>query len=459
MLRPPKRSPVARKARRGVGRRSATSSSQKTKYQFRRKKQKSSWYSGVTRFIPFLSPAQKNQLRRSDVAQPKSVRSDSASLHDNSIKPSSVASKDVKVFAPQKSSEKSTQSTSTTQSTSDTPKPERQHKHQVEASVKKLFYSMRQGASRAFGQSSKASNLWQKIGIFVQSIFENILQFFRYWSLRFDFLRRANVLLSSILLGGVVLAALYISFVDTYFLVKRYQVEFASGSYLSEEDTHRLLQSFQQNSLLGVLPGNQFWYLNNQHLTSTAQSLFPDIEYVFIRERQWPDTAVLEVKMQPILLTLHIDQDQYWRISHDGDVLTRDDIRLKERLVLVQNEIVINSRDPDIFQQYSFQNDLIQREKFWFIDWLWRKMDEVGVRYAETEIISLYDTDVIVRTAAGTELRFDSRGFSPSAQQTRLTSVLGDTTIADQERDGQIAYIDFRTTGKVFVCRRGSVCE
>jgi len=367
------------------------------------------------------------------------------------------------------------------------------HNHEVSSSLKKLFYKSMEvfknsdqnnsggnPGSNLGGNSNNSQNynsnnqdnkdvkpsfasffgnFFAKIKIFFGLILKFFIQKAKYANLKFDILKKINLILSATLIIISLCTICYISFFDTYFLVKNYQIEFEKDSYLSENDTKTLLLNFQKNNLLGFLPGNQFWYLNNQHLTNTAKNLFSDVEYVAISKRVWPNTAVLKIKTKPILLTLHINSQEYWRISQSGDVLTKDDLKMKERLVTVRNEIVMNNKNPEAFRNYSFKNDLIQKEKFWFINWMWSEMDALKIRYAKTEIVSLYDSDVLIRTAAGTELRFDSHQFSKNAQKIRLATILSDTTLSDQERDSQIAYIDFRIPGKIFVCKKGNPCE
>jgi len=426
-------------------------------------------FGGFFTFLPFLN--KKSDAARKRESTLSSLRSQQSGKFSSQF--TNSTSTDVKVFFAKKEeqdvkneTENNTGETSSNSNNADAnnePQPIRQHKHVVDEHLTKVFFHNRNNSeTNSDKKSSKPpffSNPTQWISSsFFQSV-ELLDQQRRYWFMKFGILKKINVLISSLLILISLLFISYISFFDTYFLVKNYQVEFTTESYLSEQDTQSLLLTFSQNNLLGILPGNQFWYLNNQHLTQAAQRKFPDIQYVYIKERVWPNTAVLVVATRPILLTLNINQDQYWRISQTGDVLTRDDMRLKERLVAVKNEIVINNRNVDAFKEYSFKQDNIQKEKFWFIDWLWQEMDTIGIKYAQTQIVSLYDTDVIVQTAAGTELRFDSRAFSRSAQHQRLVSILKNTTLADQEKDSQIRYIDFRIPGKVFVCRKDAVCS
>jgi len=149
------------------------------------------------------------------------------------------------------------------------------------------------------------------------------------------------------------------------------------------------------------VPNNQYWFLNSQNLTSAMSKFEPEIVDVKVQDRIWPNKVVLEITTQPILLTLGINNGEYWRISQTGKVLSSDEAGLREKLVNVERPISLN-RSGVTLQNYSFQDDLPQLNRFWFINWIWKVLELQNYKVLSTTLPSLFDTDIIITLDSGT---------------------------------------------------------
>jgi hypothetical protein len=259
---------------------------------------------------------------------------------------------------------------------------------------------------------------------------------------------------------------IYLCFFDTFFLIKDYRVTFSQSSYLSPEDVDGVVDTIKEDRLFGIIPNNQFWYLSSRSLTLAAQSEHPEIELIEVTRKMWPNQAELEIQTEPILITLGINNSEYWRIGYDGSVVSTDAGGLRENLVIVERPVRFN-RPEATLQDYSFAGncdennteirECLQLNRFWFVVWLWNILDLVDIDYSKTILPSLFDTDVVIELSSGSQLIFDSGIMSKEVQRDRIVSVL-DSIIGGQVNSGEIVYIDFRQPKKVYLCRVGQAC-
>ncbi len=286
---------------------------------------------------------------------------------------------------------------------------------------------------------------------------------FNYTLLKFKIFSFLNWIIVSILLLGVTGSFIYISFFDQYFLVTNYEVTFGPNSYLEEEEIEAILTRFSTSKTGGVLPENQFWFLNDRNLTISADKAVPEINRVNVKERIWPNKAILEIHTEPILATLSIQENSQrrsWRISQSGRVFTEDKAGLNEQLIHVQRPITY-SRLNATFKDYDLEADIDQLNRVWFTNVLWVFFEEQpGVEIISTQFPSMTDTDVQLMTNTGTTLYFSSDFTTIPRQnlESRLRGVFN-STLADEQIAGRIAYIDFRIPSQaVFVCYRNQPC-
>jgi hypothetical protein len=249
----------------------------------------------------------------------------------------------------------------------------------------------------------------------------------------------------------------YLCLFDTYFLVKNYTVSFEDYSYLSKKDTTLLINKIKTNKFLGVLPSNQLWFLNSSNLSYISNAINPEVSTFEVQKRSWPNTAQIKIKTEPILLTLGINGNEYWRISKTGLVVTQDDAGIRENLVVVDRPVYFN-KTGITFQDISFTNNSQQFNRFWYIKWLKEVLVKNNLDVVKINIPSLFDSDVTATTANGTELKFNSESISKDIQEEKLSSFLKDPNFSEGQKNGKYKYIDFRISKRIFVCDKELEC-
>jgi hypothetical protein len=264
---------------------------------------------------------------------------------------------------------------------------------------------------------------------------------------------------------------IYLLFFDTFFLIKNYSVTFDGSSYLSVEDSKQVIDSIKKDKFLGFVPNNQLWFANSKNMTIAANKNVSEVKNIIIEDRVWPNSINIRVVTQPILLTLVINNNEYWRVGRSGDVLSRDDAGLRENLVVVERPISFSKPNVSL-SDYKFDKNCPkdtdkvinnaeqcdQLNRFWFTVWIWQQLDNLEIKYNKTIYPSLFDTDVFVQTDSGTTLRFNSINMSSTIQSQRITNILK-SDIMTRVNQGGISYIDFRIPKKVYLCNRGGQCE
>lgn len=298
-----------------------------------------------------------------------------------------------------------------------------------------------------------------------ESFLQKISRLFNWFLARFKIRQRLHILFTSSLLAALVIFVLYLGFFDTKFLIKNYTITFTENSYINSKNINKILQQVRNDKLLGFLPKNQFWFFNESSFIESAQKVYPEIENVKITKKDWPNKVEIEITTEPILLTLNINEEEYWQISKNGKVLNKDEIGLRENLVFVEKKIAISSASQQdysnniSFANYTFEDKQTQKNRFWFIIQLWKWLDKYDVNYSKTVLPSLseYDTDVWIYTDSGTKLIFDVNYGSKENQEKRIELIFNGK-IGENEKKGQISYIDFRPPKKIHYCYKNKVC-
>jgi len=311
-------------------------------------------------------------------------------------------------------------------------------------------------------RSFKYTGHWSDIKIFLLEA--------KFFLQKLRILERLNFVIALLMSISVGSFLSYLIFFDTYFLVKDYQVFFdnhcfedttlsySDCSYLSHKNTAKVLDIVKKSKFLGFVPNNQLWFLNDRNYTFAARKSDFEIINIEIVKRYWPNKAVLKITTKPILLTLQINDNQYWRVSQDGIVLGLDEAGLKERLVKVDSKIEFNTVEGS-FEGYTFADNLDQKNRFWFIIWLWQNLQQNGIEIQETKIPSLVDQDVIIQTKSGTKLWFDPLAMTQQNQQKRLNASLNkDSLLRKNMLAGKYKYLDYRFPRKIFICEKGQSC-
>lgn len=315
---------------------------------------------------------------------------------------------------------------------------------------------LNESPKRTFSWGQKDfSSLTKKVRNFS---FENTFKNFNYYIVKWKVGENLNRIIFKTCGVISLISILYLSFFDTFFLIKTYTIEYDDGSYLSEPLAKDLIEELKNERIIGMFPNNQLWFINSQNITLTAKNYSENVERVEVTKRLWPNQAKLKVSTKPTLMTLNINNGEYWRIGHDGSIITEDTAELKDRVVSVQRPVFLDTSNAD-FGDYPLQQNTDQLNRIFFIDWLWETLEQEGLSPVKTEIPSLQDTDVSIETNNETQLMFNAEAIKKDLQVTRIRGVFANQEIAREFNEGVIAYIDFRIPKKVFVCYKNTECS
>jgi hypothetical protein len=261
----------------------------------------------------------------------------------------------------------------------------------------------------------------------------------------------------------VFLFVVYLMFFDTFFLVSNYLISFSDTSHLGEKEISLITKNFNDRKVFGIIPNNQYWFANSLNLTATAKNEIPEIQFIEVKKRVWPNTLELEISTEPILLTMVIkekSEKKYWRISQSGRVVTEDKAGVFEKLVTVETPIAFTGSNTGslTMQDYKLENNTVQLNRFWAIIWLWEQFKDTNIEIVSTNLPSLLDTDIILKTKTGVDLYFNSKDVSKEIVKQRLQTVFRSSLVSDIE-NSKLAYMDFRLQNKrIVICYNDSVC-
>jgi len=290
----------------------------------------------------------------------------------------------------------------------------------------------------------------------IYDVFKN----FNFYIVKWRLIERFNKLVAGFLIFVSLVFLFYLSLFDTRFLIKTYAINFPEGSFLSPIETEKVVGEIREKKMFGVLPGNQYWFINNQNLTLVGRGSVPEVQTVEIKEKIWPNQAVLEIKTEPILLTLGVTENnrvRYWRINQNGNVITEDTLNIREKLVMVDLPITFDKPGATL-KEYKLKDDEDQVNRFWFVVWLWREFKTLGIEYVRTSFPSIVDSDVQIQTKNGTKLIFNTTSLTTENQKNRLEQFFLSSK-KDDEKAGKLAYVDFRIPKKLFICYKSKECD
>jgi hypothetical protein len=311
-----------------------------------------------------------------------------------------------------------------------------------------------------------ASNWWDSIKF---DFYDK--QWFRklnYQFVAFDIAKNINRLIVGLCIFSFLGFFTYLSFFDQYFTIKKYTVEYISGSYLNNQQTFDLISHFQKNKLYKVFPNNQYWFANNLSLTASAKEIFPEIKNVNIKNRQWPDKVSLQVETNKPILTLWVtenNEQKYWRINENGKISSQDKAAIWYNLVKVEKPYSVQgdpSQQLSLFN-HSFENDPSQKQRFKLTKKLLDYFKTIDIDITSTIFPSISDTDIIMESSNGTKFLFDSLAFESDLQIERLDYFLKSKTdkynFYELHKRGDYAYFDFRITHKAHICKFVDKCN
>jgi hypothetical protein len=296
-------------------------------------------------------------------------------------------------------------------------------------------------------------------------------QWFRklnYQFIAFDIAKNINRLIVGLCVISFIGFFTYLSFFDQYFTIKKYTVEYAAGSYLNNQQTFDLIAHFQRNKLYKVFPNNQYWFANNLSLTASAKEIFPEIQNINIKNRQWPDRVLLQVEINKPILTLWVtenNEQKYWRINENGKISSQDKAALWYNIVKVEKPYSVQgdpSQQLSLFN-HSFENDPSQKQRFNLTKKLLDYFKLIDIDISSTTFPSISDTDIIMESSTGTRFLFDSLAFDNDLQIARLDYFLKSKPDKNDfyqlQKKGLYSYFDFRIAHKAHICKVAEKCN
>jgi cell division septal protein FtsQ len=237
----------------------------------------------------------------------------------------------------------------------------------------------------------------------------------------------------------------YLCFIDTTFVVKNITIEFEKDSFLDKKTIEKLDSTIKNYRYFGSVTFNQL-----------ARELFSEIQDVTITKTTWPNTVSLKVKTKPILATLSVNNNSnYVVISQNGTVLGRDNYNLRS------NVVTINS----ITNQFEDSSKIItleptQLEKLYFLEYITDVVSSLKQPVSKQIISSLseFDNTTITKLSNGTQLFFDTTLIDKDYLTRRVQTMLTKPEVINDMVKNEVSYIDFRSPGKVFLCKINEKC-
>jgi hypothetical protein len=289
-----------------------------------------------------------------------------------------------------------------------------------------------------------------------------------YWqsiklSLRsFNVVRYSYRFLLTTLLTLLVLFVTYLSLFDSTFYLKKYTIQTAPDSFLSDTSAQSLVDSLKKQNVAGFLPLNNYWFLNQNALNEVVTGQSP-LSSLTLAAKTWPDSATLTVHTEPILATLAVQVDntkEYLAIGQDGTTLGYDSAHLRTNLIDVLSPVIVTQKNS-ISTTLKLNQHPIQMQKIWFAKELRRWLTDLHISVASIAFSSLsdYDPDIVVTTSTGTLLLFDYQAFDQQLQRERIETTWKQTTLAKDEKNSLISYIDFRIEKRIFWCLKTEACS
>lgn len=248
----------------------------------------------------------------------------------------------------------------------------------------------------------------------------------------------------------------FLSYFDSYHLVKEWDIEFAEDSYLDRQSLERVLEHLKRNRVNYILPANNYWLLNDQLLTESARSSFPQIQNISVKELKYPNRAKIQIATTPLLLSLSVNTPrgiQIWRVDTSGRLFSQDTANRMEKVVYVDRSVTFDRPDTSLGDIRFFEDNPEQLDRLYFISYTWEILQSYGVLISYTSIPSLNsaDKDVTLHFPNGSKLLLNSSILDRNSYENRLKTILKSNLIQSLEQ-GRIKYLDLRQSGRVFSC-------
>jgi hypothetical protein len=322
------------------------------------------------------------------------------------------------------------------------------------------------------------ANIKSMIGKFFENWWDSIKfdyyekEWFRkinYQFLALNIFKNINKIIVTVVASLLIVFFLYLSFFDQYFTIKKYTVQYSTGSYLNNIQTNELINHFQKNKLYNIFPNNQYWFANGLSLTASAREVFPEIKSVKVSKRDWPNKVTLTVETNEPILTLAVienNEQKYWRVNENGKISSQDKAAIWYNLVKVEKPYTlqdVESQQTLSLFSHSFETNTAQKQRFTLTKKLLDYFKAIDLQINSITYPSISDTDIVMESNTGTKFSFDSLILNEDLQIERLDyflkSKLEKLDFYDLEKKKEFKYLDFRVSNKVHFCKVDEKCD
>jgi cell division septal protein FtsQ len=324
-----------------------------------------------------------------------------------------------------------------------------------------IFYTKNNNSKikiKSFGIPIKSIKKKSKEKISFRLLVKNISTYIEFLPITYKlFIRRVRLVgrLTKLFIKAttftLILFIIYLSFFDTYFLTKDYRLVF-TGSDATPQLIQEISTAINKQKFFGILPYNNYWLSNSTALNSLLKQNNSRINNVKVNRLAWPNKIEIEVDIKPPFAAISTSMNATpLLIDIEGKIIGSDISRSSK------NVIAVNT-DSNITSQTTLTKANLN--KIYFATELKSLLKKNNLPYNSIIISSFseFDTDIIVRTPAGSKVLFDTNGLTKDNLYTRINNIAG-TQLAKDWSDNSINYIDMRFERKIFICQKIASCS
>jgi len=260
---------------------------------------------------------------------------------------------------------------------------------------------------------------------------------------------------------ALIIFIVYLSVFDSTFYLKKYTIETTPDSFIGDTGAQTLVNDIKSRNLLGFLPLNNYWFLNQNAINeSIAQN--PLFSKVTLTSKEWTDKTTLLVQTDPALATLALTisgEKQYVVLAQNGTLLGTDSTHIRKNVIDVISPLIVTQ--GTLKETLQLEKHPVQLQKIWFAQLLKQWLADLSIPIAAVAFSSLsdYDPDIVVTTTRGAVLLFDYQAFDKTLQRERLRTTWTQTSLAKDEKNALVSYVDFRIEKRVFWCLKTEMCS
>ena len=279
-----------------------------------------------------------------------------------------------------------------------------------------------------------------------------------------NFLQKFTYLLIKLTVIVSLVSLLYLSIVDTNYLIQDWNLKYPEGVFLDLEQSTKITNKFQDERMLGILPSNQYWFTNDRNLTYLAKTAVPQVKAVKVLNRSFPNKLTLEINLIETVATLVLNvngSQQYWRIDKFGSTFTQDYTSKYTNLVYVDTPIIFEDSNSKLNNLEIIKDNTKQLDKIYFTVFIRQLFEKLNYTPTSIRLSSINSSDGIIDVYLGTNtfIRFDVYKFSKQNVEDRVKEVFKSKLLNEKLKSEEINYIDLSIPKRGYVCYKIYVCN